>query len=124
MIATAGISTAFANPLARGLNKVDEVGSNWWGRVFGRTTIAASETNVYSHGFEYADRIRVRALEDPVSHNFPYSFDNSILSTDPIIKNNGYRIFQQEGSMNNKNGFYEIGIARGNVIDHRFFKPN
>ena len=65
----------------------------------------------------------MRGVQDPVSHNFPYSFDDAILSTNPILKNNGYKMFQQSGTMNGKNGVLEIGPTKGRIIDHRFFRP-
>jgi RHS repeat-associated protein len=71
----------------------------------------------------YDPRVRMRALEEPVSHNFPYSFDNIILSTNPVAKPNGYRIFQHPGTMNRHKGVFEIGVTKDFVIDHRFFRP-
>lgn len=65
----------------------------------------------------------MRGGQDPVSHNFPYSFDDAILSTKPILKINGYKIFQQQGTMNGKNGVFEIGVTKDGIIDHRFFRP-
>jgi len=65
----------------------------------------------------------MRSVQVPVSHNFSYSFDDAILSTDPILKNNGYKIFQHQGWMNDKNGVFEIGLNKNGIIDHRFFKP-
>jgi hypothetical protein len=87
------------------------------------TEAARSSTNVFKHSVKYADRVRMRAVQDPVSHNFPYSFDDAILSTNPILKNNGYKIFQQSGTMNGKSGVFEIGFTKNGVIDHRFFRP-
>jgi hypothetical protein len=86
-------------------------------------TSAKTGTNVYKHIYKYAERVRMRAVQDPVSHNFPYSFDDIILSTNPIIKKNGYRLFQQTGTMNGKNGVFEIGLTKNGIIDHRFFRP-
>ena len=85
--------------------------------------VAKTSTNAFKHSFKYADRVRMRAVQDPVSHNFPYSFDDAILSTNPILKNNGYKIFQQSGTMNGKNGVFEIGLTKDGIIDHRFFRP-
>jgi RHS repeat-associated protein len=73
--------------------------------------------------YTYAPRVRARGVEDPVSHNFPYSFDKHILQTPAISKNNGYNIYQLPGSMNGKNGVFEIGVNNKNIIDHRFFRP-
>ena len=78
---------------------------------------------VYKHAFKYAARVRLRGVQDPVSHNFPYSFDDVILSNEPILKENGYKIFQQPGIMNAKNGVFEIGVTKDGIIDHRFFRP-
>ena len=85
-----------------------------------------------SNALKYDARVRIRALEDPVSHNFPYSFDKYILNTKPILKSNGYKIYQLPGTMHGsvenavqsiKNGVYEIGVKSNGVIDHRFFRP-
>ena len=65
----------------------------------------------------------MRGVQDPVSHNFPYSFDDVILSTQPILKSNGYKIFQQSGTMNGRKGVFEIGLTKDGIIDHRFFRP-
>ena len=82
---------------------------------------------------KYAPRVRARGVEDPVSHNFPYSFDRLILESKPILKNNGYKIYQMQGTMHGsvkdgvqqiKNGVFEIGVTKDGVIDHRFFRPN
>lgn len=75
------------------------------------------------HNFKYANRVRVRAVQDPVSHNFPYTFDDNILATKPILKNNGYKIFQKAGTMNSKKGVFEIGLTKDGIINHRFFRP-
>lgn len=72
----------------------------------------------------YAPRVRMRGLEDPVSHNFPYSFDKGILRTKPKILPSGYRIYTKPGTMNGKPGVYEIGVNKAGNIDHRFFKPD
>ena len=82
-----------------------------------------SETSVYRHGYKYAERVRARAIQDPTSHNFPYRFDDAILSIKPIIKGDGYKIYQMEGTMNGIKGIYEIGITKSGIIDHRFFRP-
>ncbi len=73
---------------------------------------------------QYDPRVRVRAVEDPVSHNFPHSLDDAILSTKPIPKKNGYNIFQKSGTMNGKEGVFEIGVTKDGIINHRFFRPN
>ena len=87
------------------------------------SNVTEESTNLVNHNLKYDPRVRMRALEDPVSYNFPYRFDDAILETTPIPKSNGYNIFQLEGNMNNKSGFFEIGVTRDGIIDHRFFKP-
>jgi hypothetical protein len=77
-----------------------------------------------THGLEYAPRVRARGVQDAVSHNFPYSFDDAVLKTTPDIKPSGYKMFQQRGTMNNKDGVFEIGVNKDGVIDHRFFRPD
>ena len=47
---------------------------------------ANAADNAFHHGLKYADRVRARGVQDPVSHNFPYSFDDEILGTLPIPK--------------------------------------
>jgi RHS repeat-associated protein len=111
--------------------------------TLGQGTAAAGVAKLASKGvatdLKYADRVRQRALEDPVSHNFPYSFDKGILSTTPIPKNNGYTMCQQPGAMTGKSyidgvtgsrvqtykdGVFEIGVTKDGIIDLRFFRPN
>jgi hypothetical protein len=95
----------------------------WTGEVAakGGGTVA---DDAFSHGYTYADRVIIRAVQDPVSHNFPYSFDDGILATKPILKANGYNIYQKPGTMNDKTGVFEIGVTKDGVIDHRFFRPD
>jgi len=51
----------------------------------------------YKHSFEYNPRVRERALNDPVGHNFPYSFDDVILSTKPTRQANGSDLIGSRG---------------------------
>jgi hypothetical protein len=94
-----------------------------YGATSGSGGTAGSIDDV-SSGLNYAGRVRGRGVQDPVSHNFPYSFDEGILATDPISKANGYNMFQKAGSMNGKDGLFEMGVTKDGVIDHRFFRPN
>ncbi len=99
------------------------------GRVFsligGATPVRVVSTgqSAYNHGLRYAKRVRDRAPQDPVGHNFPYNFDDIILRTKPIQKKNGYKIYQKPATMNGKDGVCEIGITKDGIIDHRFFRP-
>jgi hypothetical protein len=91
--------------------------------VKGTQIVTKTGTTAFKHNFKYASRVRMRAIQDPVSHNFPYSFDDAILSTTPILKNNVYKIFRQSGTLTGKNGVFEIGVTKDGIIDHRFFRP-
>ena len=33
-------------------------------------------------------------------------------------------MYQKEGSMNDKDGVFEIGVTEDGIINHRFFRPN
>lgn len=76
----------------------------------------------FKHMYKYDARVRARAVEDPSSHNFPYTFDDAILATKPIPKANGYTIYQMPGALGIKTGVFEIGLTKDGVIDHRFFR--
>jgi RHS repeat-associated protein len=94
----------------------------------GRAAVSAARgagvaDDAFTHGFRYADRVRTRSLQDPSSHNFPYTFDDGILAATPIPRANGYNIYQTPGSMGGKQGVFEIGVTKDGVVDHRFFRP-
>lgn len=72
---------------------------------------------------QYSPRVRMRGVQDPISHNFPYSYDNAILNTHPQVMPSGYKIYQMYGTMNGKRGVFEIGMNQNGIIDHRFFRP-
>lgn len=94
------------------------------GRVAGKFTAPAAEPAfIGPKPLSYAPRVRMRAIEDPVGHNFPYSFDNVILSTKPVrTEANGYRFFQHPSSLNGKDKIFEIGVTTDFVIDHRHIR--
>jgi hypothetical protein len=131
-LTNAGLYVSEGNYLAAGISIVGVL--PWIGDIFKSTRITAAmarlaergavktSANVYKHSFKYADRVRMRGVQDPVSHNFPHSFDDAILASKPIPKNNGYQIFRLNGKMNGKNGVYEIGLTKDGIIDHRFFR--
>jgi hypothetical protein len=110
---TIGVATTIGVSYANGINP-------WTGTKIVNNSSNSTKTD--NHGYKYDQRVRMRALDDPTSHNFPYSFDEHILSTTPIVKSDGYLIYRLEGTMNGINGYYEIGVHKG-IIDHRFFRP-
>jgi hypothetical protein len=88
-----------------------------------KTNFKPTYRSAYKHKYKYDSRVRARGVEDPTSHNFPYSFDDKILSIKPTVTSSGYKIFRLKGTMNDKNGVFEIGLKPNGVIDHRFFRP-
>jgi RHS repeat-associated protein len=78
-------------------------------------------TNIRS--YEYHPRIRMRALQDPVAHNFPYSFDEVILKSNPIKQVNGTFLYRQTGTLNGRSGVFELGVNNeSKIIFHRTFR--
>lgn len=98
---------------------IGEAASSLFTNFFSKAVFQAA----YKHNYKYDSRVRARALEDPSSHNFPYSFDDKILSVKPNITPSGYKMFRLNRTKNNKNGVFEIGLKPNGVIDHRFFRP-
>lgn len=95
------------------------------------TNEANSEATVNHQGgdgptngaYTYAPRVRERAVQDPGAHNFPYSFDQEILKTRPIKEVDGSNTYILSGSMNDKNGFFILGVnERTKTIFHRSFE--
>lgn len=62
----------------------------------------------------------MRGLQDPVAHNFPYSFDDVNLKAKPITQADGSLLYRHTGTLNGKSGFFEIGLnAEAKTIFHR-----
>jgi RHS repeat-associated protein len=76
-------------------------------------------------GLQYSDRVAARSAQDPgPNHNFPSSFDNEIIQNgQKTVGSNGYTQYNLRGSINGKEGTYEIGVQNGQIV-HRFFRPN
>ena len=72
----------------------------------------------------YDPKVWNKASTEATMHNFPYSFDQVILKSRPLIKSGGYQIYRLPGTVNEYSGFFEIGVRKPNVIDHRFFRPS
>ncbi|HEX9696346.1 MAG TPA: RHS repeat-associated core domain-containing protein [Actinomycetota bacterium] len=72
--------------------------------------VVQSAGGVFAHGYRYHPRIRARGVQDPVGHNFPYSFDDMILRTSSIRQADGSLLFRLAGSVNGKDGFFEIAV--------------
>ncbi len=105
-----------------------------WGqgrRIFSRvrqlTRAAKAEKRVaekaFKHGYKYNPRVRARGVEDPVAHNFPYSFDDVILKEKPIVQSDGSLLYRKTGSINGEDGVYEIAVnPTTNTIFHRTWR--
>jgi RHS repeat-associated protein len=88
------------------------------------TTISTKTTvTAYKHKYTYSPRVRERGTQDPSAHNFPYSFDDVILSKKPYYTDpkTGYQKYSLEGYLNGNKGRFEIGLDKNGVIDHRTF---
>jgi RHS repeat-associated protein len=89
-------------------------------------TYYAGATPVLVHnscGPNYHPRVRARGLEDPTAHNFPYSFDQTILKSTPTTQSDGSLLYRVPGVMNGRDGVYEIGLNPDtNTIFHRVFR--
>ncbi len=71
----------------------------------------------------YHPRIRIRALQDPSAHNFPYSFDRVILKSNPVLQKDGSLLYRVNGSLNRKSGVFEVALnPETQVIFHRTFR--
>ena len=83
---------------------------------------ATQGNKAFKHNFKYHSRIRARALQDPTAHNFAYSFDDIILKVKPIKQADSSLLFRNQGTLNGKNGFFEIALNPDtNTIFHRTF---
>lgn len=67
---------------------------------------------------EYAPRVRQRAVQDPGGHNFPFSLDETILSTQPVILRGGAQGYALRRFKNDKEVIFNI-IVKDGQITHR-----
>lgn len=104
-------------------------------------------TNVYKHKFKYDDRllnqrkssknnpnkvikyqledrqlIEINGPANNTYHDFPYSFDDVILSQTPTKNDNGGLWYRLAGTINGKDGFFELGVnpLRSTIVYRRF----
>lgn len=84
--------------------------------------VIATADDAFTHGYSYNPRIRARGLQDPVGHNFPYSYDEGILRSTPVRQADGSLLYRVPGSINGKDGFFEIALNPDTgTIFHRTF---
>ena len=87
------------------------------------TTPSDQLGNAYSHSYSYHPRIRARGLEDPRAHNFPYSYDDVVLSASPRTQADNSLLYRQPGSLNGSEGVFEIALnPETEQIFHRTFR--
>jgi RHS repeat-associated protein len=97
--------------------------AEWHTFLVGEDRVVVHNANCSSHGYTYDSRIRMRGTEDPRGHNFPYSFDDEILSQTPINQPDGSLLYTMPGVINGTHGFFEIGVnPTTGVIFHRSFR--
>jgi len=108
--ATAGIGKALG--ATRATNTATRIGDD----------LVGVGDDVFTHGYSYSPRIRARAVQDPVGHNFPYSYDDVILKSTPVTQADGSLLYRIPGSINSKDGFFEIAVNPSTqTIFHRTF---
>lgn len=84
--------------------------------------VVAAGDDAFTHSYSYHPRIRERGLQDPVGHNFPYSYDDVILKSPPVTQADGSLLYRVPGSINGKDGFFEIAVNPATeTIFHRTF---
>jgi hypothetical protein len=100
--------------------KLDNIATNTATRI-GDDLVGVGD-DVFTHGYAYSPRIRARAVQDPVGHNFPYSYDDVILKSTPVAQADGSLLYRVPGSINSKDGFFEIAVNPSTeTIFHRTF---
>ncbi|MDZ7878907.1 MAG: hypothetical protein U5L45_14595 [Saprospiraceae bacterium] len=93
--------------------------------LIGSLILKIGMKSAFKHGFKYHPRIRVRGVEDGRAHNFPYSFDDIILRTQPTVQKDGSLMYKHLGYMNGTQGYFEIAInPKTQLIFHRQFNSN
>ncbi|MGH9189654.1 MAG: hypothetical protein ACRD0Q_06435 [Acidimicrobiales bacterium] len=84
--------------------------------------VIATADDAFTHGYSYHPRIRARGVQDPVGHNFPYSYDDVILRSTPVRQADGSLLYRTSGGINGKDGFFEIAVnSDTGTIFHRTF---
>lgn len=86
--------------------------ADWQAFIVGRSGAIVHNADCYTHGYAYDPRVRKRGVEDPSSHNFPYSFDDHILSQPPVMQTDGSLLYRLPGYLRGNSGIYEIALNR------------
>ncbi|MCP4305640.1 MAG: hypothetical protein GY788_12320 [bacterium] len=100
-------------------HKLDDYATNGAGLA---DDVARVGDDAFTHGYDYHPRIRERGIQDPVGHNFPYSYDDVILRSTPVTQADGSLLYRVPGSINTKDGLFEIALNPDTqTIFHRTF---
>ncbi|WP_199451183.1 RHS repeat domain-containing protein [Vibrio harveyi] len=110
--------------LPAGLNKIDDVAE---------ATIRLRQTSNADTALDVTNKVEklpiydartLKRMGEDAFHNFPASFEKSILSQNPILRSNGRSEFLQQGTINGKEGVFHITTDKGGkVMRHRAFIP-
>ncbi|WP_194868955.1 hypothetical protein [Pseudoalteromonas sp. PPB1] len=70
------------------------------------------------------DARTLKRMGEDAFHNFPASFEKSILSQKPMFRANGRSEYLQQGTINGKEGVFHITTDKGGkIMRHRAFIP-
>jgi RHS repeat-associated protein len=117
----AGISAIRGNGGAAALSLAAMVPVAGWAATGAK--IGGKFDNVIINEIRYQDRV-INATD--TFHNFPYSFDKHIIENGAWSQriNDRANWYELSGSINQRDGIYQIGINSNNEIFHKAFIPN
>jgi hypothetical protein len=113
-VASAGVGAVVAGPASAGSS----------------LSILPATESAGAQNFIYSSRVLVRSAEETGPyHNFPMSFDSTIISSGTRTSSSNFVMYRQPGTINGRTGVFEIGArpspsGRTEVIRHRFFRPS
>jgi RHS repeat-associated protein len=116
-VSTVAGGFGLASVLKSVVTKIGKEGVRLISKLRGKEGVSENLTN---HGLTYDPRVRRRAVEDGIGHNFPYSFDDSILGTKGVNLPRGATGYLVRGFHNGKDVVFNI-VVKENVITHRDF---
>ena len=120
-----GVGTWMPSPATGAVEAVDDPITSGELKVamfLGGVILKNGAKSAFKHALKYHPRIRARGVEDGIAHNFPYSFDDIILKTKPIVQKDGSLMYKHLGYMNGTEGYFEIAVnPKTQLIFHRQF---
>jgi RHS repeat-associated protein len=91
------------------------------GAQFAEDEAAASQS---ATSLQYSPEVLAKAAEDPLFHNYPSMFDETIMQEGDIMLKNNYTQYNLQGSINDYNGEFQLGLDPNGIVTHRVFIPN